>query len=343
MLQEAGVEAAHGRPGMAQRAERAPPPDPRVWSAAVAETCSIYTVHAFLGDPDASLPSWIKTLNKSQLQGMMQSSGFADISGTKDALLYRFQTGVPFVEYRIDGRECLQRMLVVCLHAWGWDDMHAFRATMPARGNCPWGAMRLGDLRCLLMCLHPDINKGSFSDELRSYSRSWEPPETWIKWNLQICGPSSGACRNPNPAVDRATLEALIAGHLTLDDPAPFRTVDGVGCEPGAVGSGYDTFSEDVGGALSLEECELAAGDRISMLYDFGDQRTIVFKVVGVERDQALLPEVPFLDHVTRALLGQSGGARARVRRQYHVSSSDGDASDGDANELGSDAESDMP
>ena len=79
------------------------------------------------------------------------------------------------------------------------------------------------------------------------------------------------------------------------------------------------------------------------MLYDFGDQRTIVFKVVGVERDQALLPEVPFLDHVTRALLGQSGGARARVRRQYHVSSSDGDASDGDANELGSDAESDMP
>lgn len=118
-LQEAGVEAAHGRMGIPQRAERAPPPDPRAWSAATAETCSIYTVRAFLGDPYASLPSWIKTLNKSQLQGMMQSSGFSDISGTKDALLYRFQTGVPFVEYCIDGRECLQRMLVVCLHAWG--------------------------------------------------------------------------------------------------------------------------------------------------------------------------------------------------------------------------------
>jgi hypothetical protein len=118
-LQEAGVEAAHGRMGIPQRAERAPPPDPRAWSAATAETCSIYTVRAFLGDPDASLPSWIKTLNKSQLQGMMQSSGFSDLSGTKDALLYRFQTGVPFVEYCIDGRECLQRMLVVCLHAWG--------------------------------------------------------------------------------------------------------------------------------------------------------------------------------------------------------------------------------
>jgi hypothetical protein len=287
-------------------------------------------VRAFLGDPDASLLSWIKTLNKSQLQGMMQSSGFSDISGTKGALLYRFQTGVPFVKYSIDGRECLQRMLVVCLHAWGWDDMHAFRATMPARGDCPRGAKRLGDLECLRMCLHPDINKGSFSHELRSYSRSWEPPETWIRWNLQICGPSSGACRNTNPAIDRATLEALIAGHVTLDDPAPFRTVNGVGFEPGAVGSGYDTFSEDVGGALSLEECELAAGDRISMLYD---QKTIVFKVVGVERDQALLPEAPFLHHMTRALLGRSGGASTRVRREYHVSSSDSDISDGDASD----------
>jgi hypothetical protein len=150
----------------------------------------------------------------------------------------------------------------------------------------------------------------------------------------------------PNPDVDRATLEALIAGHLTLDDPAPFRTVTGVGFEPGAmrrVLGPYATFSEDVGGALSLEECELAAGDRISVLYDFGEQNMIVFKVVGVERDQALLPEVPFLHHMTRAFLGRSGGASTRVRRQYHVSSSDSDASDGDANELGLDAEIDTP
>ncbi len=84
--------------------------------------------------------------------------------------------------------------------------------------------------------------------------------------------------------------------------------------------------------------------------------RSCSIKVVGVERDQALLPEVPFLDHMTRALLGQSGGARARVRRQYHVSSSDNDARDRDVNdndasdsdgnefvEEGSDAQSDMP
>jgi hypothetical protein len=324
----------------------APTPDPRAWSAGVdvTETCSIFTIRAFLGDPDASLPSSMKALNKSQLRGIMQRSGFDDISGTKDALLYRIQTGVPFVEYRIDGRECLQRMLVVCLHAWGWDAGHCFRATMPARGECPWGAKRLGDLRCLHMC-HPEIDMGSFSHRWRpepqriyfldAWSGRWvwdyaERPETWIKSILSHSGPASGACRNPNPAVDRATLEALIARRLTLDDPAPFRTVGGIGFEPGAVGRAFEDFDDDVGGALSLEECELASCDRISMLYDFGARNTIVFKVVRVDRDQALLPEMPFIDReypiLTRAHIGQTGGARARSRRQYDVSSSDSDA-----------------
>ncbi len=41
-----------------------PQPDPRAWSAAVsvAETCNVYTIRAFFGDPDAALPHWIKVL-----------------------------------------------------------------------------------------------------------------------------------------------------------------------------------------------------------------------------------------------------------------------------------------
>ena len=208
----------------------------------------------------------------------------------------RFCTDLKLEFLFIDGRECLQRMLVVCLHAWRWDDSHMFRATIPARGDCPWGAKRLGDLECLRMCLHPDINKGSFSHELRSYSRSWEPPETSIKWNLQICGPSSGACRNSNPAVDRATLQALIAGDLALDDPAPFRTVTGVGFEPGAMRRDlgpYAAFSDDEGGALSLEECELAAGDRISMLYDLAIRARSCSRLLGLKETKRCCPRYP--------------------------------------------------
>ena len=74
---------------------------------------------------------------------MMQRSGYSDVSGDKNTLLHRLQTGIPTLQFRIDGRECLQRALVVCLDAWGYDDAHMFQATMPNRGDCPWGKKRL--------------------------------------------------------------------------------------------------------------------------------------------------------------------------------------------------------
>ena len=45
----------------------APQPEPRAWSAAVgaADTCNVYTIRAFFGDPDATLPYWMKGKKKS--------------------------------------------------------------------------------------------------------------------------------------------------------------------------------------------------------------------------------------------------------------------------------------
>ena len=136
----------------AERPRRETPADPRAWSATADGDgqCNIYTIRAFLGDPDVPLPSWIKTQKKGELQEMLRDAGIDDISGGKDALLQRYQTGKPFVEYRIDGRECLQRVLIVCLDAWGWDEGHLFRATMPNRGSSPWGAKKLRDLQGLM-------------------------------------------------------------------------------------------------------------------------------------------------------------------------------------------------
>jgi hypothetical protein len=135
------------------------PLTPRAWSAAVgaAETCNVYTIRAFFGDPDATLPYWMKGKRKSDLQRMLQESGIDDTSGTKDVLLHRFQTG-KFRETicRFPGRECLQRMLVVALDFWGRELGHCFTATLPARGDCPWGTKRLGELDCLWHC-HPTM------------------------------------------------------------------------------------------------------------------------------------------------------------------------------------------
>ncbi len=88
-----------------------PFPDPRLWSAAVdpADTYSTYTIRTFLGDPDAPLLH-LRTQTKCYLQGLLRKFGFDDISGTRAALLQRFQAGnygIPFVVYRIDSRECL--------------------------------------------------------------------------------------------------------------------------------------------------------------------------------------------------------------------------------------------
>jgi hypothetical protein len=276
--------------------------NPRAWSLVLDDTdrCSIYTIRAFLGDPEEPLPAYVKAMKKNDLKTMMQRSGYSDVLGDKNALLHRFQTGIPWLEYRIDGRECLQRMLVVCLDSRGYDDAHLFQATMPARGDCPWGKKRLGDLDCLM----DTMDLGGQQAFVRPL-HSEQERNKWINRKL--------ASRH----VDRATLEALLDRRLSLNDFAPFRTVDGTGFEPGPVGKGFDPdFSNDVGGAISLNECCLAAGDRISMKYDFGDTSCIIFKIIKLDVNQQALPETAVLrQHATRACVDQRGGAS--VIRQY--------------------------
>jgi hypothetical protein len=307
---------------VAKKSRKALAPNPRAWSSSTSDfQCKIYTIRAFLGDPDFPLPNFIRNFKIGGLQNMMRRSGFVDVSGTKDALLHRFQTEVPFVEFRIDGRECLQRMLVVCLNSWGYSDTHSFRATMPARGGCPWGAKCLGNLDCL-----SEMKLWGSGRKFSQHLGNKLDREKWIARKLQNKGHSG-------PEVNRATLEALLAGRMSFTDLAPFRTIEGSCSEPGAVGRCSGQFSHDVGGALSLIECQLVAGDRVSMLYDFGAANTIVFKIVKIDTDQPVLPEFTMLSrHATRARVDQRGGypviaqhvPSARKRLQYADASEEG-------------------
>ena len=221
----------------------------------------------------------------------------------------------------MDGRECLQRMLVVCLNSWGYSDTHSFRATMPARGGCPWGAKCLGNLDCL-----SEMKLWGSGRKFSQHLGNKLDREKWIARKLQNKGHSG-------PEVNRATLEALLAGRMSFTDLAPFRTIEGLCSEPGVVGRCSGQFSHDVGGALSLIECQLVAGDRVSMLYDFGAANTIIFKIVKIDRDQLVLPEFTMLSrHATRAHVDQRGGypvigqrvPSARKRLQYADTSEEG-------------------
>jgi hypothetical protein len=276
-----------------KRARHALPLNFRAWSTAsgVDDRCNIYTIRAFLGDPDFPLPGFVRNFKINVLHNVMRSAGFVDISGNKDALMRRFQTEVPFVEYRIDGRECLQRMLVVCLDSWGYSDLHLFRATMPARGGCHLGTKRLRDL--------DSLSEMKFWGRGKKFLHHFKlkcEREKWMNHKL----------KNKGAEVDRATLEALLDGRTSFHDRAPFRTIEGTGFEPGVVGKG---FCSNEGGALTLDECQLIAGDRVSMLYDFGASNTIVFKIVKVDGDQQLLPEVAILrSYATRTHVDRRGG-----------------------------------
>jgi hypothetical protein len=97
-----------------------------------------------------------------------------------------------------------------------------------------------------------------------------------------------------------------------MSSPAPCRTVDGTGFQPGPICKGWDRdFSNDVAGALSLNQCALAAGDRISVSCDFGASTTITFKILKVDENQQVLPEVTTMHrHATRANVDRRGGAR---------------------------------
>ncbi len=173
-----------------------------------------------------------------------------------------------------------------------------FQATMPRRGDCPWGRKRLGDLDCLM-----DYDFGG-SGYVPRFGET-EGREKWIARKLR-------ESRN----VDRATLEGLVDHRLSLNDFAPFRTVEGTGFDAGAVGEGYEVWCNDKGGALSLNECCLAPGDRISVKYDFGDTSTIILKIIKLDANQQALPEVAVMRrHVTRSCVDQHGGAKPV--RQY--------------------------
>ncbi len=105
---------------------------------------------------------------------------------------------------------------------------------------------------------------------------------------------------------------ALLDRRLSLNNFAPFRTVESTGFEPVAVGKGCDLdFSNDTGGALSLNECCLAPGDRISMKHDFGDA-SFIFKIIKLDVNQQGLPEITV---VSRACVDQTEGAS--VVRQF--------------------------
>jgi hypothetical protein len=117
----------------------------RQWSED-AETCkdpiTHYTIKVYYGDPEQKLPSRIRLSKKENIiHQMITCKGFRreECVGTKDQLLQKLQRCLPFVTFKIDGREGIQRVLNTALRQFGWSCDHMYTATMPLRGTSTVG------------------------------------------------------------------------------------------------------------------------------------------------------------------------------------------------------------
>ena len=315
-----------------------PPPDVRAWSAQIADGepgATVYTLKAFLGDPWEIHPSWMRTQSRSELQEMLRDAGFDDVSGDKRAMLERYANGKPFVQFKIDSRECLQRVLAVALSRFGYDLTHAFSVHMPRRGGaCLWGARSYQDDDRFSMIWDLDsVHRQADHEEAlygttRQYDNLVKGLETGRYHGLQ------STRQPPDMCLDETTVDDLLDGTIGLNELTPWREVEGSALEPGTVERGWDFRNKDQGGALALSDVALRVGDRMRYTYDFGDENKVTIVVRKIEHDQPALKEMNFPCKLTsfgapgspkpddencrptRATVEATGGAR--VPRQYH-------------------------
>ena len=198
----------------------------------------------------------------------------------------------PPLRLQIDGRECLQRLVNAFLYHVDWDNDHLFEAVMPRRGPLADGAVLLGDLLGSSLLL--DIKDQGDPD-------SWDPPlRRRVERRLQETG-----CTMADVRARQANAGAL-SGKRKLRGAAmdPFADAESGGpeCTPG--------------GAWSLEQLCLAAGDKIKLTYDLGDMHEFSMEVEEVCPDAPAIPEVDLgYENATRARLLDRGPAR--MARQY--------------------------
>jgi hypothetical protein len=260
----------------------------RQWSVD-AEKCkdpiTHFTIKVYYRDPEGKLPSRIRQSRKENIiHQMVTYEGFRreECVGTKDQLLNKLQRCRPFVTFKIDGREGIQRVLNTALHQFGWSSDHMFHATMPLRGTSTVGCNTYQDI--LFPCFGPFAEYGI---DLSRLIMLQSPKRTKVDIDREFAHLFQWQRDQMfEDIMDRTT---------NLTDIAPMRSFDGCGFDSLTMGDrdmfgGYYDLSDDC--FLSLNDLALQKGDRIRYEYDFGDPSIFIAEIVKCEENQQLLPEM---------------------------------------------------
>jgi hypothetical protein len=254
----------------------------RNWAADKESPGPVYTIRCNFGRPFEPLPSWIKTSKKDVLIGMLRSRGL-DTTGTKPVLLERIQYDTPSVTIKIDGRECVQRLINAYLTYFGWDNSHLFEVKMPRKGDSMLGATKLREeTRC----------ESYYQQSFEMYGidpEDWPYHEQrWVRELLQN---------------GEYTMEEL--RQACSDDNAlgHFRKLSGSASDPMSDAWDYVMNEPLIGQASApLEDLDLEPGDVMLVRYDFGDDVRFTLTVEKVETSAVLTEEI-LQEDPTRAKL----------------------------------------
>jgi hypothetical protein len=237
--------------------------------------------------------------------------------GTKDQLLNKLQRCRPFVTFKIDGREGIQRVLNTALHQFGWSCDHMYTATMPLRGTSTIGTRTFKDIF--------DYMADYTADD---YSRQFfqENYRNRIKTKLSYDFAHLFQWQRDE------ILEDIMDFTIGLSQIAPRRSFCGSSLDL-ETSVDCDMFDERYNKKLflSLNDLALRKGDRIFYKYDFGHPSIFIAEIVKCDENQPLLPET-FVENrsaAVRAIVVEE--STNKIPPQYPISDDDDDFDDFDS------------
>lgn len=268
----------------------------RSWSNQVNEssdTSTVYTINCTFGDASKPLPSFIKSGKVQLIKNELQMRGLSTI-GNKAVLLQRLQTELPSVTIEIDSRECLQRVVNSMLYHFDWDNTHLFQMNMPRHGDLLDGLEKLW-LSLPTLDIGLAIKQGSLIPDLTQ-----QDPR--VRRRLEKLG---------------VTSEIIAKVQEDPEGLSSVRKISGAGFDPVGKGHGNDFEGEGPsdGGWFSIEELALEKGDKMDLLYDFGQRSKFFLRIQDVKQNAPVLPEANVYHHKTRVKLVSKGVSK--MRKQY--------------------------
>jgi hypothetical protein len=274
----------------------------RSWAADEQSPGPVYVLKCEYGDPSRPLSSHVKALKKADLLSEVKRCGLST-DGSRSVLLDRLQKELPYVRLEMDGRECIQRVIISFLNRFGWDKSHLFTAEMPRRGDSNVGNVNLMD------CFELDEVEWLYKGSFKRYGTNLD------NWPNETSHDKKTIKRLQRRISGKLTMEGMSRAFQDPEALADFREMNGSAFDPMAEGYDYEMSEKTPPQCnVSMQELFLQKGDVLKFTYDMGSSSEFTVTIEDVKQEE-VLPEETTFGQPTRARL--VGKGPVRIPKQY--------------------------